>query len=365
MLPQELENTIKKGEGQTVDFKESGILSDSFKLAKLMVAFANNLYVSTNYGGLILLGVKNDGSLEGMKAKQGHEEHMMNIARDKCDPSITPRFEVVNLLGNDVYVLAVPKMTRYPHAVKLQDCNAYYVRVGTTVRVATPEELQALFVGTGKLTINQVIQRVRESAPPISKAYRSMLIAPEYVIKDMIKFNEETRRWLWTGYNRAHLTMGEPHSTQDGVVFRFDGQTEHEYFAKVTKEGVIYYREPIGNERGGVHVGITITVIGEMLEYARKIYERFKYSGTSIVKLELGNIRGMQLTLGDPYITRNRGTFDEDKPLLIERELSQVELAQNTASVIQSIITDFCGSFDFPITEEDAKDYVAHFFRKA
>lgn len=124
MLPLELESIIKKGEGQTVDFKHSDILSDPLKLAKLIVAFANNLHVSTAYGGLILMGVKNDGTLEAMKPKQGHEEHLMNIARDKCEPSIIPKFESVNLNGNDVYVLTIPKMTRYPYAVKLPDCHA-------------------------------------------------------------------------------------------------------------------------------------------------------------------------------------------------------------------------------------------------
>lgn len=360
MLPQELESIIKKGEGQTVDFKESDILSQPFKLARLMVAFANNLHVSTNYGGLILLGVKNDGRLEEMKGKQGHEEHLMNIARDKCEPSVTPRFEVVSLHGYDVYVLTIPKMTKYPYAVRLQDCNAYYVRVGTTVRVASPEELQELFVGIGKPTINQVVQRVRESVPSISHPYRGVLIAPDYVIKDMIQFNEEIERWL---YHSTDLTIGEPQSIQDGAVFKFNRHADDDYFAKITKEGVIYYREPIGNELGGVHIGRTIRVVGEMLEYARKVYERFKYSGACVVKLELGNIKGMRLSLGFPYLFRYNCTFDEDRILLIERELSWIDLTQNTVSVVESIIGEFCRSFGFSITEKVAKDYVADFFK--
>lgn len=56
-----IDELIASGEGQTVDFKKVGILSNSIELAKLMVAFAN-----TN-GGMILIGVCNNGKLEGMK----------------------------------------------------------------------------------------------------------------------------------------------------------------------------------------------------------------------------------------------------------------------------------------------------------
>ena len=360
MLAHELETIIKQGEGQTVDFKESSILSDPLKLAKLMVAFANNLHVSTKYGGLILIGVKDDGSLEGMKSKQGHEEHLMNIARDKCEPSITPQFEVVKLNGCDVYILTIPKMTKYPHAVKLQDMNVHFIRVGTTVRVATPEELQELFLATGRPTINQVIQRVRESVPSISKAYRSMVIAPEYVIKNMIQFDGEIERWLSSIDGSLDLIIGEAHSTQDGVVFKFERQAVQEYFAKVTREGVIYYREPIPNENGGVHIGRTIKVVGDMLEYARRVYERFKYDGSCIVKLELGNIKGMCLTTSYPWFLRGNFTFDEDRVLIIERTPSWVDITQNPDSVIESITVEFCRSFHFSITEEVARKYVTH-----
>lgn len=357
MLPQELENIIKQGEGQTVDFKESGIFSDPFKLAKLMVAFANNLHVSAKHGGLVLIGVRNDGSLEGMKAKKGHEEHLMNIARDRCEPSIVPQFEVINLSEGDVYVLTIPKMTKYPHAVKLQDVNAYYIRVGTTVRVATPEELQELFVATGRPTINQVIQRVRESVPSISKAYRSVLIAPEYLIKNMIQFNREIESWLSNTYNHD-LVTGDLFSTQDGVVFKFRQQEVPDFFAKVTREGIIYYREPIKGD--SIYIGQTINVVGKMLEYAQKVYDRFNYRGLCIVKLELENIKGMPLTTDSFHFPLfAKYTFDEDRVLLIEREASWVDITQNPASVVESIIVEFCRSFGFSISEEGAKKYVA------
>ena len=61
MKPQELQDLMKQGEGPAIEFKTSGTLSDNFALAREMVAIANSM------GGRILIGVRNDGSLEGMR----------------------------------------------------------------------------------------------------------------------------------------------------------------------------------------------------------------------------------------------------------------------------------------------------------
>ncbi len=360
-MPEELENIIKQGEGYAVDFKESGILSDPLKLAKLMVAFANNLYTSEKYGGLILIGVRNDGSLEGMKKKQGHEEHLMNIARDKCEPPIKPQFEAISLVRGDVYVLTIPRMSKYPHAVKLQDGNVYYVRVGTTVRVAAPVELQGLFTGTGKPTVNQIIQRVRESVPSISCAYRSVIVAPDHIVKDLIRFDEEIDYWLRSISNSLDLVIGNPHSTQDGVIFKVGNDAVHECFAKITREGVIYYREPISGEKEGIHIGRTIRVVVQMLEYAQKVYERFKYIDSCVIKLELGNIKNMPLIADGFWPRRDNFTFDDDKVLVIERELPNIQTTQCPTSIVESIVIEFCRSFGFSMAEEIAKKYVARY----
>jgi len=134
-----VDQLIAQKEGQTVDFKKSEILSDPTKLAILMTAFANSA------GGRILLGVCNDGTLEGMKAKREHEAHIMNIARDRCDPPLIPTFSEVGKTGGDVYVVKVLRYRMLPHAVKTGEQRTYYIRVGSTVRVATPTELALLF----------------------------------------------------------------------------------------------------------------------------------------------------------------------------------------------------------------------------
>ncbi len=143
MTPNEEKNLVDEiianGESQTVEFKKSDILSDPIKLAKEMVAFANS------FGGRILIGICDDGIVEGMKAKRDHELHIMNIARDRCEPPIIPSFLLINKPEGDIYEIKVTRFRTLPHAVKTDNGRVYIIRVGTTVREASPTELALLF----------------------------------------------------------------------------------------------------------------------------------------------------------------------------------------------------------------------------
>jgi|GEM_PF-2121942 len=125
---------LKQGEGETVEFKKSPAFRDPNKLSKTMVAFANAK------GGTILIGVTDEGKIEGMNAKKGDQDYLMNVASDKCDPPITPSFESVVTKEGDVYVITVPK-GRLLHGVKIEGAPAYFVRVGSTNRGLRTEEL--------------------------------------------------------------------------------------------------------------------------------------------------------------------------------------------------------------------------------
>ena len=106
MRSDELEQIISKGDLKLSSFKTSAILSDPFKIARIMVAFANNAHVLTPYGGLILVGVNDDGTLEGIEQKQGHEEYIMNVARDKMPTCIQPKFEMVTISKKKFMLIA-------------------------------------------------------------------------------------------------------------------------------------------------------------------------------------------------------------------------------------------------------------------
>jgi hypothetical protein len=134
-----IDELIQSGEGQTIDFKKSEILSNPTKLAKLMVAFANS------NGGRILIGICDDGTIEGMKEKKEHERHIMNIGRDKCVPPLVPDFSVINKPEGDIYVVKILRYQKLPHTVKTKEGNVFFIRVGSTVREAEPSEIALLF----------------------------------------------------------------------------------------------------------------------------------------------------------------------------------------------------------------------------
>ena len=77
MSSDEVLQLIKQGEGELIEWKDSRILNNPIKLARSMAALANHK------GGLILIGVKDDGTIEGMEYEKGHEEYIMNVAAEK------------------------------------------------------------------------------------------------------------------------------------------------------------------------------------------------------------------------------------------------------------------------------------------
>jgi len=141
---EKLENILEKGEGRTIEFKGKDILSDKNKLAKEMVALANN------QGGKIFIGIGDDKNLEWIKKRKetSHEEFLMNIARDKCVPPIAPDIETISKkeCGN-IYVLNIPKFREYPHALKTKRGKVFYIRVGSTVREASVPEIRKRYLG--------------------------------------------------------------------------------------------------------------------------------------------------------------------------------------------------------------------------
>ncbi|MEW6087857.1 MAG: RNA-binding domain-containing protein [bacterium] len=133
MKKSELLELIKQGESSTVEFKEENISPD--KLAREIIAFANS------DGGFILIGVDDNGKIKGIK-KDDIEEWAVNICRNNCSPSLIPIYEKNILDGKIIAVIKIPRSEGIIH--RSLDGH-YYIRVGTTVRDATPQELARLF----------------------------------------------------------------------------------------------------------------------------------------------------------------------------------------------------------------------------
>jgi len=157
MTKSELLNLIAQGENSSVEFKSDRI--DNRALAKELVAFANLR------GGRVLLGVEDDhhvsglnedetssrtSGADGQRRYQQLEERVAATCRDKIRPEIIPHFEVVREIapGRDVAVVSIDRGWTVHHLWHNQH-RTYYVRVGTTNREASPEELARLFEQRG------------------------------------------------------------------------------------------------------------------------------------------------------------------------------------------------------------------------
>lgn len=137
----ELLEIITDGENSGVEFKRDVL--ENHALAKELVAFSNLS------GGMVLLGVEDDGTISGITRPE-LEEWVMTTCRDKIRPSIIPFFEVVRDIepGKDVAIVSVTRGYDV-HSLWHNNRNTYYIRVGTQSREPSPEELGRLFQQRG------------------------------------------------------------------------------------------------------------------------------------------------------------------------------------------------------------------------
>ena len=128
----ELLELINNGENSGVEFKRDDI--DNRALAKELVALSNLS------GGVVLLGVEDDGTVSGI-TRDKLEEWVMTTCRDKIRPGIIPFFEIIRDVEPGKHVAVVRVAPGFSvHSRWHSNANTYYIRVGTQSREATPEE---------------------------------------------------------------------------------------------------------------------------------------------------------------------------------------------------------------------------------
>lgn len=166
---------ISSEEGISLDFKKSDFLSDSFKVAKIFTAFANTI------GGFVLIGICNDKSFEGLKYSDEYIRNIVSISRDKCDPSLAPEIRIHEDNNSFVYIVEIKRYSTIPYATKCKDGNVYYIRIGESVRQATPLELQKMF--ENKSTTQEKKPKLKPYFVNLEdKLVSTIMISPEFPI---------------------------------------------------------------------------------------------------------------------------------------------------------------------------------------
>lgn len=221
----ELLEIIDNGENSGVEFKRDVL--QNYDMAKELVAFSNLS------GGMVLLGVDDDGAIIGL-TRADLEEWVMTTCRDKIRPAIIPFFEIVRDVesGKDVAIVSVTRGYDV-HSLWHNNSNKYYIRVGTQSREATPEELARLFQQRGSIRaelrpvsgatladldrrrLRDYFGRIRQQVVPSDEddaGWRTLLINTEIMIEEgvtvggLLLFGTTPNRFL-------------PHSGIDAVAF--------------------------------------------------------------------------------------------------------------------------------------------------
>ena len=251
MTKTELLELIENGENSGVEFKRDEI--DNRAIAKELVAFANL------QGGRVLLGVGKDGSIHGLtradqpiqleeddapRRYQKLEEWVMQACREKIRPELIPHFEVIRDLepGRDVAAIRIDRGWGVHHVWHNQH-RTYYVRVGSTSREASPDELERLFQQRGafRLELRPVsstsiavldhrrlkdyFEQIRKQETPASTPSEDWRRDMEAWAKDQDERNwkalvedkerewgeDRARRWTRLLVNTEFLDENEPH----------------------------------------------------------------------------------------------------------------------------------------------------------
>ncbi len=125
------------GEGKTVEFKR-GLQHDA-KLARTLAAFANTR------GGILLVGIGDDGEILGAPHPPRTREHLHAIARERVEPPLEVETELVRVKEKPIVVCSVPFSAARPHAaIDDEGEREIVVRAGSSNRAATGKALSEL-----------------------------------------------------------------------------------------------------------------------------------------------------------------------------------------------------------------------------
>jgi predicted HTH transcriptional regulator len=102
-----LREIIELGESDTLEFKRK--FSDFEKIAREMIALANTR------GGLLLIGVDDDGSIVGVASEKSEIELLTTAAEIYCEPPVETDIEVIDIDGVDIIVVTIPESRNKPH----------------------------------------------------------------------------------------------------------------------------------------------------------------------------------------------------------------------------------------------------------
>lgn len=188
-----IKRVILAGENVNIDFKKT--ISNCEKIAKTLVAFANNK------GGKLLIGVADDGTIKGVKAEE-EEKYMINKAAHQfCKPALEPNFEEYIVDDKLVLVAEIPRSDIKPHYAldeqgkwwvyfRVQDKSVLASKIlievlkkdgdneGTLIAYSEQEKLLLEYLGkNGRITLKEFSKLTRSAYKKAQKIIVSLILS--------------------------------------------------------------------------------------------------------------------------------------------------------------------------------------------
>jgi hypothetical protein len=154
---EDVEQLIARGESETVEFKQE-IIKNKERFVEGIVALANT------YGGTILIGVDDNGSIIG-SIEQKLDEIIPSTIRSNCEPPIEVKIERKIIDDKAITVVRIPEGENKPYVHK---AKGVLVRSGSTNRIASRYELEEFFKQNDGLPSHSSVSRrpVQKSRSP-------------------------------------------------------------------------------------------------------------------------------------------------------------------------------------------------------
>jgi ATP-dependent DNA helicase RecG len=136
MIRDELQQIIRLGEGFTCEFKQSG----TAHLGRELCAFANAT------GGVILIGVSDDGRAVGVRNTNRLKSEVQNVAR-----SIEPPLVIDTDVVDDILIVNVPAQNSKPYS----SGGKFYLRDGASSQQMSRSEIREFFFKEGVIHFDE------------------------------------------------------------------------------------------------------------------------------------------------------------------------------------------------------------------
>lgn len=213
----DLESHIARGEDLHTELKEWPIHRD--RLAATLVAFANA------EGGLLLLGVDDNGRMVGVEDADKVMRFVDSVAFNNCVPPVSVGQETVVVeaaTGRRVVAVSVPRGDMRPYCT--QKGNTIYVRTGSGRRPASREEILRLYQASGSIYYDE------KPLPELAVADLDLDAFENYLAETGLEGVHPSREQLLVNWR---LLSADRHPTLAGMVLFGRHPQRHLPFAQI------------------------------------------------------------------------------------------------------------------------------------